>query len=553
MFIIPIDSFVPANDQMPVNDQADALNKLRSIIEGFIDDNYLEASLDSLYYDSLAPGYKALIFRGPYYEFKNIGLDSIDPALLKRSALGSLNSRKDYIRFREFITRQYAEEGYPFANMRLVSGEDLKGYLRVDPGPLIIVDSLMLKGSLNISKNYISRYLDIPEGSIYRHSRIMSIDEKLSELNFATQSKPPELTFFGTYSSVSLYLEEKNTSRFDFIFGIIPSTSFNDRSLFLSADLTAEMRNRLGYGEYIYVDFERLRPEQQRFEFNFNFPYFLKLDYGLDIEFSIFRLGLEYQTLQSDIGIEYIINPTDRLKLSWSYESSNIVELDTSLLLNTGMLPQDLDVSQNGVAFRYSMNRLDYRLNPRSGYAINLKAGGGVRSIKRNSSILQLKNDNYDFSESYDSLALTSSRFEIRGQVQKYFPTGRRTSIASILSFGWRYSSQELYRNEKFQIGGNKLLRGFDEARFFTSYYTVCTLANRLLLSNNSYMSIPFIDLAILEDSNGNMQKAIGFGSGLGIETNAGLFQFSIAVGRTESSDFDFRRPKVHLGFASLF
>ena len=102
-------------------------------------------------------------------------------------------------------------------------------------------------------------------------------------------------------------------------------------------------------------------------------------------------------------------------------------------------------------------------------------------------------------------------------------------------------------------MGGNKLLRGFDEAQFFSSYYLVTGMAYRILLSNNSYISIPFIDFGWLEDGTGSSMWALGFGTGLGIETGAGLFQFSIATGRTEPGSFDFRRPKVHLGFSSLF
>ena len=81
-------------------------------------------------------------------------------------------------------------------------------------------------------------------------------------------------------------------------------------------------------------------------------------------------------------------------------------------------------------------------------------------------------------------------------------------------------------RNEKYQIGGNNLLRGFDEASIFTSWYALTTIEYRLLLSNNSYFSLPFVDLALIENEEGSSSYAIGIGGSLGIETSVGLFQF---------------------------
>jgi hemolysin activation/secretion protein len=216
-------------------------------------------------------------------------------------------------------------------------------------------------------------------------------------------------------------------------------------------------------------------------------------------------------------------------------------------------LPEDLDISQNGLSVESFFSTLDYKFNPRSGYQLRVKLTGGKKTIQRNTSILRLSNNEVDFSEKYAELALNSSRFELLSDFSGYWPLAKRAAIGAHLRLGWRYSNSGLYRNEKFQIGGNKLLRGFDEASFFTSYYGISTLEYRLLLSNNSYFSVPFIDIGLIENPDNQSTIAIGIGSSLGIETKAGLFNFSIAVGRTETLGFDFKRPKAHFGFVSLF
>jgi len=431
--------------------------------------------------------------------------------------------------------------------------EKILGKISIQSGPQIVIDSIQMNGDVQIREAYIENYLEIFKGQFYDHSKVRQIKAKMDRLTFLTQEKDPDLSFFGNYSTINLYLKKKNSSRFDLLFGVIPTDELENQQLFLSLDFTAEMLNRLGYGEYIFIDYERLRPEQQRFEVKFNYPYVLDLPFAIDADFSIFRLGLNFQTLRSNLGVQYLINSTDYLKLGWDYESSKLVEIDQDRLLATRMLPQQLDVDQTGLSLELHVDRLDYRFNPRQGFSIDLKAVGGQREIKRNAAILALSTDDFDFAELYDEMELKSPRFELGTEVSFFQPLAMRAAIGVHLKGGWRYTSNGLFQNEKFQIGGNKLLRGFDEASIFTSYYALSTLEYRLLLSNNSYFSFPFIDFGYIENVDGDNEFVAGIGGGLGFETKVGLFNFSIAAGRNSNSGFDFAKPKAHFGFVSLF
>lgn len=377
----------------------------------------------------------------------------------------------------------------------------------------------------------------------------------MNKLTFLKQEKTPDLSFYYNNAAINLYIAPKNASRFDLLFGVIPTTNIAGQQLFLSLDFTAEMRNKLNFGEYIYINFERLRPEQQNLELQFNYPYLLDLPFAIDTELSIFRNALNFSTLKSDLGIQYLINTTDYLKASWNYESSNIIELDTAAIQTSRQLPIDLDFSQTGFGVEFYMDRLDYRFNPRSGYRINARGVIGQKTIKLNPQIIQLKSptDTFDFATLYDDIELVSPRYEFVSEISYFQPLAARSALGLHFKGAWRYASQGLLRNEKYQIGGNKILRGFDEAAFFTSYYAVSTLEYRLLLSDNSYFSVPFIDLGYFESETGTTTYGIGIGGSLGFETKVGLFSFSVAVGRTREIDFDLGRPKAHFGFISLF
>ena len=252
--------------------------------------------------------------------------------------------------------------------------------------------------------------------------------------------------------------------------------------------------------------------------------------------------------------VQYLINTTDYLKVSWNFESSDLIDVDTASIKANRQLPVDLDFSQTGFAVEFFVDRLDYKFNPRSGFSILTRGVVGRRTIKLNPQIIQLEDDDgFDFGALYDDIDPITPRFELSTDASFFQPLSIRSALGLHFRGAWRYSSEGLLRNEKYQIGGNKILRGFDEAAFFTGYYAITTAEYRLLLSSNSYFSVPFIDFGYFELEDGTSTYGLGIGGSLGFETKVGLFNFSIAAGRTKDIEFDFGRPKAHFGFISLF
>jgi len=444
-------------------------------------------SSDRHSYDSLQKKTIAFLHVGPQYNFKSLEFDSLSQSLLHRLDIEVPNSTQSYLLARRRLVDYYADSGYPFAQVRLDEME---------------IENGVVKGSMMIN-----------EGR-----------EKA-----------------------------KNSSRFDLIFGVIPTNSLEGKLLFLSLDFTTELLNKLGYGEYIYIDFERLRPEQQRFNVKFNYPYILDTPFAFALDFDLFRNALDYQNLIADIGVQYALNSYDKIKVSYNTASSKIIEVDSIAVLSRGvqgLLPERLSVSQVGMAIELDISRFDYRFNPRKGYGINTKGVISQRKILIDPAITSLSTDAINFESLYNQLDLVSPKYQLTLDGAIFKPIARRGTIGLQIRGGIMEGS-ELLENEIFQIGGNKLLRGFDEASIFTSYYGVATLEYRLLLAENSYFSFPFVDVGYVESDHSNL--LIGMGGGLIVETKAGMFNFAVAVGRSDDTGFDFGRPKAHFGFISLF
>jgi outer membrane protein assembly factor BamA len=216
----------------------------------------------------------------------------------------------------------------------------------------------------------------------------------------------------------------------------------------------------------------------------------------------------------------------------------------------------------NNVGVDYEINNTNYRFNPRSGNELRIITTAGIKNIKRNSTITNLRDPfdpGFNFKKLYDTLgAARSYQFKVRISAAQYFPAGKSSVLKLGLHTGWLQSPQ-LFRNEMFQIGGYKLLRGFDEESIYANRYAVGTIEYRWLLGLNSYI-FAFSDMGWSYDN--TLKKSLvakpnssylGFGLGLNFETKAGLFNMSYAVGKQNSDGINFRQAKIHFGYVNYF
>ena len=113
----------------------------------------------------------------------------------------------------------------------------------------------------------------------------------------------------------------------------------------------------------------------------------------------------------------------------------------------------------------------------------------------------------------------------------------------------------KLFRNELFQIGGYRLLRGFDEESIFASQYGVATVEYRYLIGQNSFL-FGFSDVGWARNNSLSRDISntfIGAGLGMAFETKAGIFNISYASGKRDDAKFNLRQSKIHIGYVNYF
>jgi hemolysin activation/secretion protein len=149
---------------------------------------------------------------------------------------------------------------------------------------------------------------------------------------------------------------------------------------------------------------------------------------------------------------------------------------------------------------------------------------------------------------------LKTYQFRVRAKAARYFPLSRASTLKTAINGGW-FQSPSIFRNELFQIGGYKLLRGFDEESIFSSAFGVATAEYRYLIGQNSFLSA-FVDYGVSQNNSLSTKISntfLGAGLGMAFETKAGIFNITYAAGKRDDQKFNLRQSKIHLGYVNYF
>ena len=300
-----------------------------------------------------------------------------------------------------------------------------------------------------------------------------------------------------------------------------------------------------------------IQVKSPRLQLGFTKPYVLNSNAGIDFNFNLLRKDSTFLTLNTRVGLRYEIKPRQVAKVFFQQYTSSLLDVDTNRIKQTKALPSYLDATTSNLGVDFTYSATDYFFNPLKGMEFEFRLLGGIRKIRKNNAITQLKQTGanaFDYAQLYDTVSLSSSQFRITTRLNNYLKLGKQSTLKTGIQSGWLLGKQLLV-NELFQIGGIKTLRGFDEESLFSSGYAVGTLEYRYLLARASYL-FGFLDAAYVERKafSGNQTNIYsGFGLGISLETKSGVFSLAYAIGKKPSDPIQLREAKIHFGFVTLF
>ena len=547
------DSIVPRSLQRTnFADTSQWLMAIRDLMFQWREDGYLEAGLDHLMEEEKQ--WIAHLHRGPQYTWSDVQVSDpkaypVPSRLLRRPVVWSRLQR-----WQERIIQSLNNRGFPFAASKLelqtTRQQQLRATITIDPGTFHAFDTLLISGEVDVGTAYLQQRLQLLPGTPFNRSLLEDIPRRIRDLPFLDLRSDPTLQFEDGRTVVTLPLASKAASRFDFLIGVLPNSPTTNR-LLITGDLEAEFRNAFGRGERIYASYERLRPETQELNLAFSYPYIFGLPFGLDTSFDLYRRDTTFLNVNANLGVQYALGDIWQLTASYTSQSSNLLSVDTAAIVRAGQLPDQLDTRRSGFALSLHWNELNDRFNPRSGWTLQARLATGIRRIRANNEIQESR-----AGDLYDSINRRSAQYRIDISLTRFWPLGARSTVKTGVTLGLIENEEGVLRNDQYRLGGNRLLRGFDEEFFFATNYGVATLEYRLLLDQNAYIYV-FGDYGRLEDTRAATGQTLaypfGFGTGLTFGTQAGLFSLSVAVGGTDQQPVNFGAPKVHFGYLSLF
>ena len=525
---------------------------------------YPVASVDSFW--TIESTIHINLYTGTKYNWFELRTTDIDKKILEESGYHDknfINKPIDLVRLellRQHLLSRFEKEGYPFASVYLdsvqINKDRISAVLKADKGILYHIDSIRVIGNVKINNKFLQRYIYISNGSVYNKEKLREVDQRILELPYLSSTQPSDLTMLGTGSVLNLYLQPKKSSQVNFIIGFLPAAN-NTGKLQLTGDVNLDLKNLLGAGEGILLKWQQLQPKSPRLNLGFTQPYIFKSPFGFDLLFDLFKKDSSYLQVNAQVGLQYLLSANKSGKIFVQWQNTTLLSgaIDTNLIISQKKLPVNVDVSSVNVGLNYEWLKTNYRYNPRYGNEMNFGVTVGLKKVKPNNDIVNIKDPTFNYLTLYDSIKTGNYQLRIKLSGAHYFSIGKFAVLKAAMNTGF-YTSPVVFRNELFQIGGYKLLRGFDEESIYATRYCVTTAEYRYIIGLNSFLFF-FADYGITKNKyqlvNVNNQF-IGAGLGLVYEAKLGLINISYAVGRRDDVKFNLRESsKLHFGYINYF
>ena len=438
------------------------------------------------------------------------------------------------------------DSGYPFASVKLDSVQihdtEISARLAYDSGPHITFDSVVLTEQVKINPRFLQAYLKIQPGASFSETLIEELPDRINKLPYLRITEEPLLTFQNDQVSTYLSLQPINANQIDGVIGFLPNAK-EEGGLLLTGQFNLLLQNMFGSGRRLGLQWESFKPESQLLNINFYQPILFKSPIDLDLRFKLFKEDSTFvnRSFNLDLGYSY------RRHFVGVYTHLKNARLPSSSLLediNTFPDLADFNLNQFGGAYRW--DNLDDYLAPRTGLRISTRASTGTKKIKKNSAI----------SDSlYQDLELESNQFSWEAELQGFIPLSKHWVITGKWSGGGVYNNR-LFFNDLFRLGGLKSLRGFSENTFFADNFAYSSIEPRFFFETSSYLFV-FYDqawwLRYSLENNSFKDHPSGFGAGISLTTNAGIFNFVWAVGSSKIQEIGLDQSKIHFGYISRF
>lgn len=420
-----------------------------------------------------------------------------------------------------------SNKGYPFAKARLTNIEkdennDLQAGLIIEKEHLRKIDSIVVKGYEKFPRSFLKYFAGIKKGNIFNRQQILNQSEKINSLGFASVTKPAEILFRQDSTSVYVYLKKENNNHFDGILGF--ATDEESQKLIFNGYLDLKLNNNLNYGEEFLLNYKADGNKQIEFKTRLKISYLFGTRFGLNGELRIFKRDTSFVTTEQRFLTTYQLAP--------GVESFFGIRSLTSNHLQDEVAVHSPIENFKSFFYVFGGNYLQVqndKLFPIK-TEIGLDIGFGNRTRKSNQ----------------------EKQWFLESKISHIFRLSPHSSIYTNNSINYLHSNS-YFQNELVRFGGINSIRGFQENSIEASFYSILNTEYRYLLNPTIFIH-SIIDLGFFKNPINDSETTLtGFGLGMGIKTQGGLFRIILANGKSSNQKFDFSTSKVHISISSRF
>jgi hypothetical protein len=388
----------------------------------------------------------------------------------------------------------------------------------------------MVSGYDKVKTSYLMNHFGIYKGKPYEERLILEIPKKVKLIPFLSISESPEVVFTNGKCNIHLKLSQNKVSKVDGILGVLPNQKEGENVL-ITGQLNLDLYNLFSSGKRIALEWQSFDAYSQLLDVLYFHPNLLRTPINIEGDFYLLKQDTTF--INREFGLELSLLSKNSSKIGFRTELISSRLISTNTLEDITELPDNTDYNLNYYGLNYLLNRFDNPNLPTNGLRINLAGSIGQKNIIKN----PLYND-----EIYSGIDLKSLQIKISGEIETRL-------------LGGFLDGDNLFRSDLFRVGGLRTLRGFVENQFFTSSFGVANLEIRTMFSNETYFLLFFDQAALVENfkNNKDIQNPFGTGAGLSFTTNAGVFNFVFAMGKSDNQPFGIEYSKIHFGYVSRF
>lgn len=444
------------------------------------------------------------------------------------------------------IVGYYENNGFPFASVSFkidsLKNDSVNASWDVQPGPVVLFDSIIQKGKYKPSMGYMSSWLNIEKGKAYDERKIIACQRKLKMSELVDEERPMQVHFTNGKAKLYFFLKKKKSNSFDGILGFSPDKD-NSAKIVFNGDVNLKLANSFNHGDIIALKWKSSANKSQEVNLKASVPYLINLPVGINASLDIYKRDTLYVKTKQHYGLNFYSGIASEIE--FFAENTETRVIDQTIFETATTLPAWADSRTTAGGLRIFVPSVDNLIVPHKGFILSFESSAGKKKIIKSSNAAD---------GLYDSIDLETIVIAGTGEISLYMPVAGALHFMGETRFGM-IDAPKLFENDLYLIGGLRVLRGFDEKSMPVSMYSVSTTELRFFFEKYSYLAL-FADYGIVNQMVNSVLKDryyFSTGTGLSFNTKAGIFNIFYALGKQNPGAFSLKNGKVHFGFITRF